>query len=148
MPVFLKRLWSVIKITLTLLVALFLVALIPKFWNMKSEYVTAGTISNLEKYVETHNGKWPTCWKDLGDGTDLSKYTRFRFDLTSEGILQNPNLIYQAVTPHSGVYYTYPHAEQRLKGVLKKVQEFHTAGVTNKIPSTVRSENNHWPTSQ
>ncbi|MDB6026787.1 MAG: hypothetical protein JWM68_3010 [Verrucomicrobiales bacterium] len=98
-------------------------AVYPKFSNMKSEYTTAGVIVDLDAYVHAHPGKWPKSWKDLGDGSDGSAYTKFRFDLSTASMLQNPQLIYEAVTPLRGRYYTYPHAKRQLDEVLRKIKE-------------------------
>ena len=87
---------------------------------MKSEYVTAGVISQLDKYVED-TGQWPKSWKDLGEAEETAAYTKFRFDLSVEAIRINPELIYESVTPLSGKYYTYPHARRDLENVLKKL---------------------------
>jgi hypothetical protein len=94
----------------------------PKLYWMKSEYVTAGVISAADRYVAEHPQQWPSSWQDLGEG-DQSRYTEFRFDLTTDRILQNRELIYTAIQPRSRKYRTYPHARRQLDELYRKLAE-------------------------
>lgn len=114
---------------LTFLVVAFVVAgviswaLYPQISNLKSEYTTASVIRDLDAFVTAHPGEWPNSWRDLGDGLDRSSYTKFRFDLSPDAVLRQPELIYEAVRPIRGVYHTYPHAKSQLDEVLRKMQQ-------------------------
>lgn len=92
----------------------------PKFYWMKSEYITAGVIQSADEYVTQHPGQWPKSWSDLG-GEDLSRHTEFRFDLTPEQIVLDRELIYTAIQPRSRKYRTYPHARRQLDALYKKL---------------------------
>lgn len=98
-------------------------ALYPKISNLNNEYITAQVIGDLDQYVAAHPGAWPKNWKELGKGLDRSQYTRFRFDLTVEQILAQPELIYDAAQPVTGRYLTYPHAREQLDEVVRKLKE-------------------------
>ena len=120
---------AVKRVALGLLMVLIIViglaswAYYPQVSNLKSEYTTAEVIRDLEAYVVANPGEWPKSWQDLGDGSDLSAYTRFRFDLSVDSVLRQPELIHEAATPIRGTYLTYPHAKAQLDEVLRKLQE-------------------------
>ena len=80
----------------------------PRLWYVSSEYRTAGVIQATDDHVTAHPGRWPRSWADLGL-TDQSSSTRVRFDLTPEEVVANRELIYKAILPVAGHYYTYPH---------------------------------------
>ena len=61
------------------LAVLVVVALWPKFSNMKSEYVTADVIRDTELFLKKTDGKWPRSWADLGG--DYSEFTDVNFSL-------------------------------------------------------------------
>lgn len=92
----------------------------PKFYHMKSEYVTADVIGAVDRFVTEHPGQWPRSWQDLG-GEDASRHTDFRFDLTAERIVEDRQLIYRAIQPKSHRYRTYPHAKARLDALYEKL---------------------------
>lgn len=92
----------------------------PKFYYMKSEYVTADVIRAADSFVTQNPKKWPKTWQDLG-GEDLSRYTDFRFDLTTEAIVNNRQLIYTAIQPQCHRYRTYPHSRALLDTLYEKL---------------------------
>lgn len=95
----------------------------PQVSNLTNEYTTAAVICDLDAFVAKNPGAWPTSWQDLGDGSDRSDYTYFRFDITVAELLAQPELIYPAVRPVTGKYLTYPHAKEQLDEVMRKLKE-------------------------
>ena len=93
----------------------------PRLWYVSSEYGTAGVIQATDDYVTAHPGRWPRSWADLGLA-DQSSSTHFRFDLTPEEIVADRDLIYKAILPIAGHYYTYPHAREKLDAVYEKLR--------------------------
>jgi hypothetical protein len=100
---------------------------------LRGDYATARVIQTVEDYVKTHDGSWPTSWEDL-DGTETAhatrldssywrRYTHVDFTLTSEQLVEKPDLIYDAVKPLSGEYIVYPHARQNLEGVMQAIRD-------------------------
>ena len=100
---------------------------------LRGDYETARVIQIVEDYVKTHDGNWPVAWEDL-DGTETShatrldssywrRYTRVDFTLTSEQLIEKPDLIYDAVKPLSGEYIVYPHARQDLERVMQAIRD-------------------------
>jgi hypothetical protein len=101
--------------------------------SLRSDYGTAGVIRIVDDYVRTHGGNWPSSWGDL-DATEAArrsqssssywrKYTRVDFTLTSEQLIENPDLIYDAVTPLSGEYFVYPNAREDLDRVMQAIRD-------------------------
>ena len=119
-------------------------ALYPKISNLKSEYTTARVIRDLEAFVTLHPGEWPKSWRDLGDGTDRSKHTIFRFDLTHEAVMRQPVLIYEAVTPIHKVYHTYPHAKSQLDEVLRIMNRKREPEPEQSFESTISCSHFHY----
>ena len=111
-----------LAVVLVILISVVTWALYPQVSNLESEYTTAAVIRDLDAYVASHPGKWPRSWNDLGNGSDRSADTRFRFDLSVETLLRQPDLIYEAATPIRGRYLTYPHARSQLDEVLRKLR--------------------------
>lgn len=99
---------------------------------MRCDYYTVDVILMVQDYVETHDGNWPSSWEDLegtehykGRGLELSvypQYSRVDFTLTSDQILEDPSLIYQAVVPSSGKYICYPDARLHLDRILDTIR--------------------------
>jgi hypothetical protein len=100
--------------------AVIALALAPKLINMKSEYVTAGVIRDTHAFVKTHQGQWPTSWSDLGS-EDFSSYTRMRFDL--DPLSATKEQVMSAISPQSGKYLTYPHAEADLEALFEELMK-------------------------
>jgi hypothetical protein len=93
--------------------------------QLSSEYVTAAVISEVKQFVESHNGQWPQSWDDIPGGDHARQYVRIRFDVRAEDLIADSNLIYTAIMPTSGVYYTYPHAERQLDQLFESLARFH-----------------------
>ena len=101
---------------------------------LRGDYETILVIQLVEDYVKMHHGNLPLSWKDL-DGTEMAKrlapldssywrrYTRVDFTLTSEQLVEHPDMIYQAVTPLSGRYHVYPHARRDLDGLMQAIRD-------------------------
>jgi hypothetical protein len=92
----------------------------PKLWNMKSEYVTAGVIEDVQAFVEKTHGQWPRSWADLGS-KDLSSYTRVDFSL--DPVTATEQDVLSSIAPRSGKYYTYPHADDHLKRLYQELKD-------------------------
>jgi hypothetical protein len=113
------------------LVALAIVAIVAKRvydWDqqLKAEYATAGVIREVTGFVESHNGRWPQSWDDVPEGNYARRYVQIRFDVSIDELVRDPILIHSAIIPVSGVYYTYPHAEEqlnRLRDVLVRLHK-------------------------
>ncbi len=99
---------------------------------LRCDYYTLDVIVMVEDYVESHDGKWPSNWNDLegtdryrGRGLEMSAYLPYvsiSFTLTSDQILEEPDLIYQAVLPSSGEYVCYPDARLHLEHILETIR--------------------------
>lgn len=101
---------------------------------LRGDYETIRVTQMIEDYVKTHNGNWPQSWEDL-DGTETARrlapldssywrrYTGVDFTLTSEQLVEHPDLIYEAVTPLSGRYHIYPGARRDLDGLMGAIRE-------------------------
>jgi len=100
---------------------------------LRGDYETARVIQIVEDYVTTHDGNWPVSYEDL-DGTETAhatglassywrRYTRVDFTLTSEQLIKNPDLIYDAVTRLSGDYVVYPHARRDLDRLMQAIRD-------------------------
>ena len=72
-----RRVLVAIALVIGGLIAALAAGLIPRLWNMKAEYVTAGVIRDTEEYVVRSQGRWPQSWADLGE--DRSRYTTIDF---------------------------------------------------------------------
>ncbi len=115
------RTWDVESVVLgaivlvALLVGAFVVHRVSRqLHEVKSEYVTASVIRAVRAYVHEHDGQWPTSWSDLTERDDVTRYAVVRFDISSDDILKDRNLIYDAIRPASGDFRTYPRARQDL----------------------------------
>ena len=106
-----------------LLVAWVAIGVYPRLANLGYEYNTASVVRAVEEYVKTHDGEWPRSWADLDESRRRPDYTVVRFDLTADEILENNDLIYDAIRPSTGVYYTYPHARTDLERLLNTIEE-------------------------
>lgn len=96
----------------------------PKFDNMASEYGTPDAIRDIEDYLRTHQGKWPSSPADLGySATRSGRDPVIDYTLDSRRILENPALLRKAVMPKAGRFYTYPHHEENLARLLKVIRE-------------------------
>ncbi len=120
------------------MVASLLLAAVYLYWRvneaLRGDYETIRVVQMVEDYVKIHDGHWPLSWEDL-DGTETAKYlapldssyfrryTTVNFALTSEQLIANPTLIYDAVRPLSGKYHVYPHARQDLDRVMQAIRE-------------------------
>jgi hypothetical protein len=121
----------------SLAVILLLVAAFIYCWlkeTLRGDYETIRVVDLVEDYIKTHDGNWPSSWDDL-DGTEKAKfysplnssywrnYTKVDFTLTSDQIIEQPDLIYTAVLPMSGEYYIYPHAKRDISRLIQTIHE-------------------------
>ena len=132
-----KTFKRVLIIVLGLVIAcmvLIALAIGPKLINMKSEYMTAGVIRDTQEFVEKTKGEWPSSWQDLGNH-DFTSCTRMNFDVNPA--LATKQDVMSAISPQSGKYLTYPHAEAQLKALFKELksqrEEIRTTDIT--VPS-------------
>jgi hypothetical protein len=96
----------------------------PKIDNMGSEYGTASAIRDIEDYLRTHKGKWPSSPADLGYPAKQGRNAPvIDYSLDSRGILANPELLDRAVMPKAGRFYTYPHHRENLARLLEVLRE-------------------------
>ena len=114
--------------------ALLAVILGPRFWNMKSEYFTAGAIGDLRAYVRAHEGKWPTSPSDLGDEFPADGLVHIDYSVTADQLIANPDLLHQVVRPRSGKFYTYPRYEEDLEELLAAIKESRPAKTSPDSP--------------
>ena len=103
----------------------------PQFWNMKSEYMTAGAIHDLEAYAQEHAGKWPTLPADLGD--EDRKGVWIDYSMTSDRILATPELLRASVRPESGKFYTYPRYDEDLESLLEAIRKANTGATESPV---------------
>ena len=96
--------------------------------RVRGEYYTAGVIRDVTEYVAAHKGAWPTTWEDIGETKQAESFVTMRFDLTSEQILADTNLIFTSIEPSRGQYIMYPHATWDLKHLLETIRK---TGITN-----------------
>jgi len=82
--------------------------------ELTAEYTTAGVIRDVTKFVETHEGRWPKNWKELGCADHVPSYVHFNFDVTPDELIKDGSLIHKTITPVTGAYHTYPHATREL----------------------------------
>lgn len=95
----------------------------PRFWNMKSEYFTAGAIGDLTSYVRTHEGKWPASPSELGDEFPADGLVHIDYSVAAKQLIADPDLLREAVRPRSGKFYTYPSYEEDLVDLLAAIKE-------------------------
>ncbi len=103
-------------------------------------YETVAVIMFVEDYVKTHEGKWPTCWEDLENtetferrGGRLSYYQRYTtvdFTLTSEQLIERPELIHHAIAPAEGASIGPPHTQDFYDAVLQAIRDARQPAVT------------------
>lgn len=79
--------------------------------RIRSEYVTAGVISDVKQFV-TKNGRWPRNWEELPQ--NYSEYTRLNFKANISLMATNKQALSQAILPLYDRYIQYPHAERQL----------------------------------
>jgi hypothetical protein len=106
-----RRVLVAIALVISGLIAALAAGLIPRLWNMKAEYVTAGVIRDTEEYVVRSNGRWPQSWADLGE--DRSRYTNINFAIDPDSSSKAD--VGRAIRPVSGKFLTYPHADRDLE---------------------------------
>ena len=103
---------------------------------LRGDYYTVDVIQMIQEYVETNNGKWPSAWEDLKEtdrfaqrGLSISDYQQYAFvdfSLTSDQLIQKPELIYEAVAPIRIEYVVYPHARDDLQHVVETMRRQHS----------------------
>ena len=89
-----------------------------KILHMKSEYVTASVIQDVHAFVKKTDGQWPRSWEDLGS-ENLSSHTHVQFDLDPATATRDQ--VMTAITPTTGRYQTYPHANDLLNALFEEV---------------------------
>jgi len=84
-----------------------------------AEYHTARTIRDITDFVES-NSRWPSSWQDLGTAPWEGVVVNWSIDLSA----CDRHDIMTSITPETGRYRTYPHAELDLNRLWLLVQEF------------------------
>lgn len=87
-----------------------------------AEYPTAGVIGDVVTFVEENNGDWPTSWEELGISEEVQELVIMRFDVTSEQILTEPDLIYEVIQPVTGPFRVYPHSKENLEYLRDRIE--------------------------
>ena len=82
--------------------------------GIASEYETARVIDEVTKYVDTHDGRWPTSWHDIPDVEHLRDLVRLRFDVDTSELIRDPHALGLAIQPLTGRYRTYLHSQWHL----------------------------------
>lgn len=106
--------------------AVFIVQVFQYLETIDPEYNTAEVIREVTTYVQDNNGDWPDSWSDLDVNESIHEDVVIRFDVTSEQILENPDLIHEVIVPSTGQYRTYPYAQSDLEYLLKVIRELRT----------------------
>jgi hypothetical protein len=96
-------------------------------WNRQlgSEYETAAVISEVAQFVESNQGQWPRSWNDLPGGS-REPDVAMNFNVTVDDLISDPKLIYRVITPRSGYYRTFPHADRQLYYLREKMLKMHS----------------------
>lgn len=102
--------------------------------EMSAHYGTMNTIGNVTRYVETHDGRWPTNWDEIEPWRGARAFVVMQFDVDIERLCSEPVAIRAAITPAYGSYSEDHHgyfAEQLRQTLIKhrKPQAKPTAGV-------------------
>lgn len=108
--------------------ALFACAIAPLYrlnQRLQVEYTTAAVIRDTIDFVELHNGQWPTGWEDLPNGDHARQLVRMRFDVKTDEVIRDPELIHSTIVPVTGEYHTYPHAEMQLNELREVLIRYH-----------------------
>jgi hypothetical protein len=87
--------------------------------RVRGEYYTASVIRAVTEHVESHDGMWPKNWAAIGETEAAERFVAMRFDLTSEQILSDTNLIFTSIVPKQGPYIMYPHGNRNLLQLLE-----------------------------
>lgn len=90
---------------------------------MASEYATAEAIRDLEQYVREHDGKWPQSTADLGDKYPAGGAVHVDYSVTADRLLEDPELLRDSVRPSSGKFFTFPHYDERIRGLHAVLRE-------------------------
>lgn len=90
---------------------------------MGSEYATAQAIRDIEAYLCQNQGEWPSSPAQLGDQYPSSGEVVIDYSATSRELVAAPDKLRDAVHPRSGKFYTYPHYDLQLDGLLVTLQE-------------------------
>lgn len=118
-----KRLLQVLAIAAAVIIVSIVALLAPKFRNMASEYGTAAAIGDLKQYIQQHDGRWPESPSDLGDKYPVGGEVHVDYSMTSSRLIENPELLREAVRPSSGKFYTYPHYDELIDDLHATIRE-------------------------
>lgn len=93
------------------------------FFQIRSEYMTAQVLRNIQLYLKQNDGRWPKSPRDIGsEQYDLS-YVHVNYDITAEELIKNPKFMKTSITTYSGKFYVYPHYESDLNELLETIKE-------------------------
>lgn len=112
----------IILIVCAILIYQFVAAGLKIAKHASAEYPTAQVIGKVTTFVEENDGNWPTSWDDLDFYEDQQDLVVIRFDVTSEQILSEPELIYEVIQPVTGEYHVYPHSKENLDYLLDRIE--------------------------
>jgi hypothetical protein len=94
------------------------------FRRIRAEYQAAQVITLVGKFVDSHEGRWPTSWDELGAPEHLRDGdVRIDFDVDPERLIEDPLLIYSVITPYSGSFRKFPHSKLYLNDLRRIIAE-------------------------
>jgi hypothetical protein len=107
------------------------------FRKIASEYHTADTIVRVAKFVDANEGRWPRSWDELGAPDYLRDGdVRVDFGADPDRLIDDPQLIYNVITPFSGTYQTFPHSKMYLDDLRWVIAE--NRGAIERLPVEFR----------
>ena len=118
-----KRLIQIAALIVAAVIIMNAVALYPRLSNMQSEYDTAQAIRDIDSYVRENHGQWPSSPEQLQNKYPFRGDVMIDYTLTSGELIANPAKLRNAVRPRSGRFYTYPHYDLQIDGLLLALQE-------------------------
>ena len=99
------------------------IVLVPQLRNMSSEYGTSGAIHDIEGYLRANEGNWPSDPGHLDNKYPVDGEVLVDYSTTSAELIAQPDKLKQAVRPRSGKFYTYPHYDEKIDGLLLVLRE-------------------------
>lgn len=91
-----------------------------------AEYDTLSMVYQVQLFVESHDGRWPTSWDDLQLGTEPPDRVIIRFDVDVDRLLEEPGALESAILPVTGPKYDKaPHSKQSFRELRTALEKFH-----------------------
>jgi hypothetical protein len=91
-----------------------------------AEYDTLSMVYQVQLFVESHDGRWPTSWDDLRLGTAPPDRVVIRFDVDIDKLLEEPGALESAIVPVTGPKYDKaPHSKKSFQELRAALEKFH-----------------------